>query len=75
MEIKDYIKYMANDELTLSDDQLDQLFKLIDTDNDGQIDKQEMVVFLKKMMSLHFNLKFKESYKYLQRREMLKEKR
>jgi len=42
----------------MEDDQIDQVYGLIDTDNDGFIDKPEMEIFLKALVSLHDDLTF-----------------
>lgn len=65
-EIKDYIKYMAGDGLTLTDGQIDQVYTLIDTDNDEAIDKTEMEVFLRAMMLLQEDLTFKQANQFIE---------
>ena len=44
-EDKDYIKYKAGSILTLNDDGINQIYSLIDSDNDGSISKKEMEMF------------------------------
>lgn len=65
-EIKDYIKYMAGDGLALTDREIDKIYQLIDTDNDGCIDKREMEIFLGAMMLLQEDLTFKSGNKYIE---------
>lgn len=65
-EVKEYIKLMSEQVLTLHDAQIDELYSIIDTDSDGAINKKEMEIFLKAMMSLQDNLSFKNSNKYFE---------
>ena len=58
-EAKDYIQFMAQEVLTLTDEQIDEMYALIDTDNDGEIDKSEMQIFLRVLMTLQENITFK----------------
>ena len=43
-EIKEYIQKMAYPKVELSDAQVKKTFRMIDTDGDGQIDKEEMKI-------------------------------
>ena len=72
-EVKDYIKFMSEQVLDLDEKQIDELYSLIDTDNDGSIDKEEMMIFLRAIMFLQKGLSFKKSSDYLCRLESRRE--
>ena len=59
-ETKAYLKEMAFPTLQLSDDTLDAIFRQIDYDKSGTIDKIEMKYFVLKLMDQHKDLKFKD---------------
>lgn len=63
---------MAYPELELTDEQIEQVYNLIDMDGDGSIDKKEMEFFLKLIMTIQRNLRFKSAKTFI-RRENLKE--
>ena len=50
LETKAYLKEMAYPYLSLSDTKLDEIFRGIDDDNSGTIDKMEMKYFVIKLM-------------------------
>ena len=50
---------MAEPQLNLDDEHMDQIFDMIDIDKDGCIGREEMEKFIKTMMLLQGNLKFK----------------
>ena len=58
---------MAGDGMSFDDKQIDKIYSLIDEDDDGSIDKKEMEVFFKAMMSMQENLKFKSSNAYVRK--------
>ena len=58
-ETKAYLKEMAYPYLSLSDDQLEEIFRSIDYDGSGTIDKMEMKLFVQKLMKEQKDLKFK----------------
>lgn len=51
-ELVDYIKTMAYPNLDVTDEQIDEIFNVIDTDGDGAIEKHEMELFLHVMMTI-----------------------
>ena len=54
-----YLQEMAYPHLTLSEDQFYQLFRAIDVDGDGSVVKEEMALFVKRLMEQQENLDFK----------------
>ena len=60
METKAYLKEMAYPYLSLSDNELDDIFRSIDYDGSGTIDKMEMKIFVQKLMVKQKDLQFKE---------------
>ena len=64
---------MSEQVLDLDDMQIDELYSLIDTDNDGLIDKEEMIIFLRAIMFLQKGITFKQSKDYFERLEARKE--
>ena len=49
-EIQEYLQTMAFPSLTLSKSEFIDIFKSIDKDNSGSIDKEEMATFLTELM-------------------------
>ena len=68
-EVKNYVRFIVGDRLTINESQLDQVYGLIDTDNDESIDRNEMALFLKTLMCLQKDVKFKQSKEYLNLKE------
>ena len=47
--------------MQLKDEQLDEIFNVIDVDGDGSIEKKEMKTFLKMLLKIQQNLSFKNA--------------
>ena len=60
-EISEYLRHMAQPKLELTDEEINQVFEVIDVDCDDQIDKEEMECFFKVLMIMQNNLSFKSS--------------
>ena len=56
---------MAQPRLDLNQEELDEIFNIIDIDHDGQIDKQEMACFIKVLMITQQGLSFKAANSYI----------
>lgn len=67
-EIADYIDSMTVPKLEMTNEQMTEVFNVIDTDGDGYIDKNEMQSFLKVVMVVQQNLQFKTSDHYMAKR-------
>lgn len=52
---------MSQQVISLTDQQIDEIYALIDTDKDGEIDKEEMQIFLRALLTLQENITFKRS--------------
>ena len=65
-DIHDYIKYMAGSSMSLTDEQIESVIALIDTDRNGKIDKFEMEIFLRAMIELQDDLEFKHGSEFLE---------
>ena len=57
-EIKDYLKQVLGEQLNMSEEDLRKTFDQIDTNNDGEITKEEMEIFIKSLISRHSSLNF-----------------
>ena len=64
-EIIDYLQQMAFPQLDLSLSDIKHIFEKIDKDDSGAVDKDEMTVFLTKLMELQRNLEFIKGKKYI----------
>ena len=51
-ELKYYIQEMAFQHLNLTDEQIRDVFNIIDKDSTGEIDKEEMHLFLNLLLTL-----------------------
>ena len=60
-EIQKYLREMAFPHLTLTDDQVQKLFDSIDENGDREVTKEEMQLFVQKLLEQQRNLHFKES--------------
>ena len=60
-EIQKYLREMAFPHLTLSDDQVQKLFDSIDDNGDRQVTKEEMMLFVQKLLEQQKNLQFKNT--------------
>lgn len=58
-EIEEYVKNMTQP--PLAEQEIRQIYKEIDLDGDGHIDKVEMFSFLRKLMEEHRNISFQNS--------------
>ena len=65
-EIRDYLDQMAFPSLSMSMEQLYKIFQMIDSDGSGCIDKQEMILFIKRL-SEHTSggIQFRKSAEFL----------
>ena len=57
-EIKQYLQQMAFSHLTLDDDEVWELFKKIDLNGDGTIEKSEMYEFIKVLLAEYKEMSF-----------------
>ena len=71
-EIADYLSQMVEPEMHLERGHVTAVFKLIDDDDDGQVDKKEMECFLKVLCLMQQNLSFKPSKTFI-RKEVARE--
>mmetsp|Transcript_9702 Transcript_9702/g.16333 ORF Transcript_9702/g.16333 Transcript_9702/m.16333 type:complete len:113 (-) Transcript_9702:284-622(-) len=62
-EIQQYLREMAFPHLTLSDDQVQKLFDSIDENGDREVTKEEMGLFIGKLIEQQKNLSFKKTDK------------
>ena len=74
-EVKGYFRFMSESVANFSEEQLNEIFNLIDDDNNGTIDKQEMVMFLKVWMMTQEDLAFKDSQALLEHYEKMKQQK
>ena len=66
-EIATYIADMAKTEMSVTKEEVQRIFKVIDIDGDGKIDKEEMTYFLSILLHLETNLTFKSSNERIKR--------
>ena len=67
MEIAEYLQQMLDNNLLLNKSHISAIFGLIDDDGDGHVDKEEMECFLRVLMVMNSNLKFKPSKTFIRK--------
>ena len=58
---------MVEPDLQISPENLNSIFKLIDIDNDGLVDREEMACFIRVLMVMQTQIKFKSSHTFIRK--------
>ena len=58
---------MVEPDLQISPENLNSIFELIDIDNDGLVDREEMACFIRVLMVMQTQIKFKSSHTFIRK--------